>query len=621
MKRFYYIVFILFISTCTNPTQESVVIEPSTTSSTSTSTSTSSTTTTTLNSLIVSNYEEIPNGLVRIEVKSTKAELNEKFEIEIFEYEGSGSGFFISNDGYIVTNNHVVSGAVTIEIYTQYRTQPYAAQLIGVSECDDLAILKIQVEDVQYFSLSTKEPKLGEEILAAGFPLGDKEVTFLNGIVSKKQTNGSTTWASIDYAFEHTAEILPGSSGGPIVNSQAEVIGIAYAGNEDRQEFGIPIVSVADKIDLIISQNFEYSFNANVEQFYGVGLYIYSVDSNSPFRNVGIKGGEVITSIRGLSIVDESTLKMYCDSLFTRNTDIGIIFSGISLNDLEEFEVEVSLDGSISNEIKRSSLIKNSTPNQSKSSTTTTTTIVPTSNSSAYNFNIPDLIKVETNYLSEYLWEIKIYLKDVVNSDGSYYGIQNTTHCIINFLAPPYFDSDTNPFTKFGKVKRNETCSSQRLNNNEIIITYELDVSSTAFSWSKLGSNEIPISSISLYPTYLLNDEKTYTFSITWNFGSGRDCGGSEQWDSDGKNYSPDCAYQISGDKTWLGNSSPESHRRSIRNSPPYNWIVGNNYGNQYGSLDISSIETNNTCSKKYKGYQSKRWWWLDNNLICVKKK
>ena len=223
--------------------------------------------------------------------------------------------------------------------------------------------MKIDTEGVKYLALSKSEPKLGEDIFAIGFPLGDEEVTFLNGIVSKKQTDGSTSWASIDYAFEHTAEILPGSSGGPIVNEEVEVIGIAYAGNEERQEFGIPIILVEEIIQQLINGSFDYSFKANVEQIFGAGLYVYSADSNSPFRKVGINGGELITEIKGLSITDEASLKVYCDAMYTRSTDIGINFEGIDIAEFEKFNVEVSLDGNIATQKQRTSI------------TTTTTTL------------------------------------------------------------------------------------------------------------------------------------------------------------------------------------------------------------------------------------------------------
>ena len=150
-------------------------------------TTTSISTTTTVKSLVVDNFEDLQKAVARIQVISTKAELNNDLEIVTYEYEGTGSGFFISNDGYLITNNHVISGAVSIDVYTQLRSQPYRAKIIGLSECDDLAILKIDIKNVNYLELSTERPKLGQEIIAVGFPNGDEEVTYLDGIVSKKE--------------------------------------------------------------------------------------------------------------------------------------------------------------------------------------------------------------------------------------------------------------------------------------------------------------------------------------------------------------------------------------------------------------------------------------------------
>lgn len=323
----------------------------------------------------ISSFEDLPNAVVRIVVNSTQVELNDSLELQKSSLETSGSGFFINNQGYIVTNNHVISGAVTIEVFTEYRKNPYTAKIIGLSECDDIAVLKIDIENEDFLSFADRKPTLGEEIIAAGFPRGDEEVTFLDGIVSKKETDGSTSWASIDYAFEHTAEILPGSSGGPIVDENVKVIGIAYSGNEDRQEFGIPYQEVKDTINLIMNNNFASTFNVNLEQFEGAGLYIYSLETSSPLREVGFSGGEVITHIQDLSITKERTLKVYCNAIKTRAEDFGIKLRGIRLGDFTEFEVEVSLDGSITNIISSEIYAENqiTTTTNPKPSTTTTT--------------------------------------------------------------------------------------------------------------------------------------------------------------------------------------------------------------------------------------------------------
>ena len=296
-------------------------------------------------SLLISDIKTAKYGAVRITVNSVQVELNDNAKFDEVNYEGSGSGFFISSDGYIITNNHVVAGAVTIEVHVEGEKYPFDARIVGMSECDDIAVLKIDYEEAYFFEFLNEDPEIGEEILAIGFPKGDLEVTYLNGIISKERMDGSNQWSSVTYAFEHTAEILPGSSGGPIINSDSKVIGVAYAGNEDRQEFAIPSVVINDTITQIIENEFDGSFGINAEQFMGGGLYIYSVEPNSPFSKAGFTGGEVITEINGFNIVDEGTLGFYCNALKTRGSDAKISFKGIDLRKSQEFEASVSLDG------------------------------------------------------------------------------------------------------------------------------------------------------------------------------------------------------------------------------------------------------------------------------------
>ena len=139
---------------------------------------------------LIKNFKDAPNGVVRIVTKSSILLQNDQGEFETVELSNTGSGFFIAENGIIVTNNHVVASAVTIDVYIQGETRSYAAKNLGSSECDDLAILKIEKKENYYFELYDNAPVLGEEILAIGFPKGDEEITFLDGIVSKKETDG-----------------------------------------------------------------------------------------------------------------------------------------------------------------------------------------------------------------------------------------------------------------------------------------------------------------------------------------------------------------------------------------------------------------------------------------------
>lgn len=583
----------LIIVSCGGSESVDLKIDESSTTTSIFSTTSSSSTTIFENPLLIKNYEELPDALVRIVVKSTQAEINENFEIEIFEYEGSGSGFFISDDGYIVTNNHVVSGAVTIEVFTSDRTQPYIGKLIGSSECDDLAVLKIAKKDTRFINLSEEDPRLGAEIIAAGFPKGDPEITYLNGIVSKRQTDGSSSFASIEYAFEHTAEILPGSSGGPIVNTELEVIGIAYAGNEDRQEFGIPIVVVKDKIYEIIDGKFDYTFKANIEQIYGAGLYVYSVESDSPLKSAGFLGGEIITDIKDLSVVNESTMKLYCDAINARSSNIGINFKGLSLQNLESFNVEVSLDGSVVNMIERSSL----TTTTSSSTTTTSTTIAKLDNK--YEYEVPTISRIDTETISDFQWKIKIYLNYLEDNNSNYFdGIENIKHCNVELFAYPYTNK-YDPFSRFGQLQRYINCSSERINKNEVLVTHIFNLDPNSFDWSQISTNEIPIARITLYPEYSLNTKESQDFTVRWLFGYGGYC------------YNKDsCSSNISR----LG-GAPQ--RMYTDDAGPYRWING------FELKDISGFQSNNYCSSNYSNYQSYGdgyWWYIPNNAACIKK-
>ena len=130
--------------------------------------------------------------------------------------------------------------------------------------------------------------------------------------------------SSIDFAFEHTAEILPGSSGGPILNEKSQVLGIAYAGNEDGQEFAIPIVLVKEIINNIVDGTFNNILPINFEQFEGYGSYVYSVDKSSKLYESGIDGGEIITGINDLSIVDDVNAKTLCQVIKSKSNDENI---------------------------------------------------------------------------------------------------------------------------------------------------------------------------------------------------------------------------------------------------------------------------------------------------------
>lgn len=103
----------------------------------------------------------------------------------------------------------------------------------------DLAVIKIEGANFPYLQWYDGTPKVGLEIFAAGYPLGDPEFTLTKGIVSKANANGKTSFASVTNVLEHDARINPGNSGGPLVDKDGKIVGINYAANDANQYFAI----------------------------------------------------------------------------------------------------------------------------------------------------------------------------------------------------------------------------------------------------------------------------------------------------------------------------------------------------------------------------------------------
>ena len=124
---------------------------------------------------------------------------------------GAGSGFIVDPEGIVVTNAHVVNGGNLFDVYLYGESEPRNAVLLGVSECDDLAVLDIRGSGFPYL-LWQETPLLPPEVVyAAGYPGG--EYTENRGRVQNDGRSGDSDWASVDQVVRHTAELHPGNSG------------------------------------------------------------------------------------------------------------------------------------------------------------------------------------------------------------------------------------------------------------------------------------------------------------------------------------------------------------------------------------------------------------------------
>ncbi len=241
----------------------------------------------------------------------------------------SGSGVIISEDGYIVTNNHVISGADDIEVILNNK-KSYKAKIIGRDAAIDLALLKIEAVDGETFSAmpygNSDEIEIGEWVLAIGNPF-NLNSTVTAGIVSAKARSlGMSSRTSLEAFIQTDAAVNPGNSGGALVNTHGELIGINTAiasrtGSYVGYSFAIP-VSIVKKVVSDLMEYGEvqrallgvsiYEINAQSAAELGIknlsGVYVNAVNPNGAAKDGGIEIGDVITHIDGAVIKNSSVL-------------------------------------------------------------------------------------------------------------------------------------------------------------------------------------------------------------------------------------------------------------------------------------------------------------------------
>ena len=246
--------------------------------------------------------------------------------VRVLTNQGSGSGVIISQDGYIVTNNHVIEGAQQFAV-DYARGERIPATLIGRAPEFDLAVLKVDeaVPAVAEWGDSSEIP-LGDQVIAIGSPLGQYQNTVTVGILS----GANRTLSNIPGLLQTDAAINPGNSGGPLINRDGEIIGIntlvVRGGNvTPAQGLGFSIPSnlaqniaqqliesgraerplMGVQLIMLNSQNAE-ELGATVSE----GAYIQTVTSSGPSQQAGIVPGDVIIAVNGRLITDRDTLQM-----------------------------------------------------------------------------------------------------------------------------------------------------------------------------------------------------------------------------------------------------------------------------------------------------------------------
>ena len=264
-------------------------------------------------------FEKVAPAVVTV---STKGVTSNGFFQQ--QYEGVGSGFIINEDGYILTNYHVIEGASEISVTLSDNTN-VAAKVVNYDENQDVAMLKITDADVKVPAVvelgNSDELKQGESVIAIGTPLSTNlSQTVTNGIVSALNRNVETESGVMQNLIQTDASINPGNSGGPLVNTRGQVVGIntmkATGTDTEGIGFAIPINDISDKIESlskpilnlgisIRTVDETLSKKLNMEQ----GLYVVEVNAFSPAEKAGLKAGDLIVKVDGQRVKTFDELK------------------------------------------------------------------------------------------------------------------------------------------------------------------------------------------------------------------------------------------------------------------------------------------------------------------------
>ncbi|MEQ8841600.1 MAG: trypsin-like peptidase domain-containing protein [Acidimicrobiales bacterium] len=281
----------------------------------------------------VSEWDDVDSAVVRIE--TTGGILDpDAFDFDT-PFAGSGSGFFISRDGLLVTNNHVVVGAATVEVHVAGEASPRNGRVVAASECSDLAVVEVGGADVPFLDWASRSAEVPDDIFAVGFPLGDPEVTVTEGVVSKARAAGESDFASVDNAIEHTAFTTPGNSGGPIVDPGGRVVGVNYAGNDAGQNFAISAAEAKAIITELVAGNDVEWLGLNSVAIQGAGILVLAVETDSPAARAGVRAGDLIVELEDLPVGVDGTKAGYCDVLRSRAADEPLRVEVIHLDNTE----------------------------------------------------------------------------------------------------------------------------------------------------------------------------------------------------------------------------------------------------------------------------------------------
>lgn len=248
---------------------------------------------------------------------------------------GAGSGIVLSEDGYILTNNHVISGADKITVYVMSddkdgEEETYEATLIGSSETNDIAVLKIDAKGLNPASFGDSDAiELGEPAVVIGNPMGQVHGSVTAGVISATEHELTIDDVTIN-AIQTDAAINPGNSGGALFDEYGNVVGVVYAKSSSVSiegiGYAIPVNNIKELVESMINDPESVQAQTKGSQIMlgitiqnvteelakrysmPVGVYVSEVSSMSAAERAGLTRGDIIVEFAGKEVTDADTL-------------------------------------------------------------------------------------------------------------------------------------------------------------------------------------------------------------------------------------------------------------------------------------------------------------------------
>src|SRR2546421_3857695 len=266
-------------------------------------------------------------GSAVVEIKTTVSSPDQFVQQEAH---GIGSGFIVRSDGYIVTNNHVVENAKQLQVILRDQNKPFDARVIGTSPDDDVAVIKIEAQNLPTLNWGDSNSlKVGQLAIAIGSPLGQQN-SVTKGVISAVhrsiQVPDPSTGNTEDIlnAIQTDAQINPGNSGGPLLNSAGQVVGVNFAIEQAQAGPGLGFALDGDTArdianQLITTGHVNRPFlgvtyqqldeTAAAANSLVVGALVTNITAGSPADRGGIKIHDVITKVNDQAIDDQHPLR------------------------------------------------------------------------------------------------------------------------------------------------------------------------------------------------------------------------------------------------------------------------------------------------------------------------